>query len=124
MKAWTDRLMEQQTPPARDARAEEALRRLQRGHDLQTASASRTLEVYWPWTFVAVDTTAGSVTLTLPAARTMTGYELKVKKMVAANTLTLDGDVSEPIDGATTLAWTTQYQSFTLICDGSTWHVV
>lgn len=62
-----------------------------------------------------VDTTAGSVTVNLPPARTVPGHEYRVKKTVAANTVTLDADGSDTIDGAGTLAWTTQYQSYTIV---------
>lgn len=51
---------------------------------------------------VLVDTTAGSVTMTLPPARN--GRELIFKKMVAANNMILDGDGAETIDGSATLS--------------------
>ncbi len=68
-----------------------------------------------------VDTSAGSVTLTLPAASTVRGQWFEVKKLTAANTLTLDPAGSETIDGAATLAWTAQYQCYTVYSDGTTW---
>jgi hypothetical protein len=91
---------------------------------VQSISATAALTLLAPQTAVLVDTTSGSVTLTLPAAGTVTGARLEVKKMVAANTLTLDGNASETIDGAATLAWTTQYQSYSLISTGTTWVIV
>ena len=60
-----------------------------------------------------VSTSGGGVTLTLPVARTVLGRVYKVKKMSAdANVVTLDGNGSETIDGAATVTWTTQYQSY------------
>lgn len=59
-----------------------------------------------------VDTTSGSVTVSLPAAASCPGKQFHVKKLVAANTLTLDAAGADTIDGAGTLAWTTQYQSY------------
>lgn len=64
-----------------------------------------------------VTTSGGNVTITLPAASTLPGKRFHVKKMDAANTLTLSGD----IDGAASLAWTTQYQSYSLVsCETAT----
>lgn len=71
-----------------------------------------------------VDTTGGSVTLTLPAAGTVRGQWFVVKKLVAANTVTLDGASAETIDGAATLAFTTQYQAVTIYSDGTEWWTI
>lgn len=73
---------------------------------------------------VLVDTTGGSVTLTLPRAATVRGQWFVFKKLIAANTLTLDGADAETIDGAATLAWTTQYQSYTIYSDGTEWWTI
>jgi len=73
---------------------------------------------------VLVNTTSGSVTVTLPAAADCKGRVYQFKKTVAANTVTLDPAGTETIDGAATLAWTTQYQSYTLCSDGSGWHII
>jgi hypothetical protein len=75
-----------------------------------TASATLTAED----DTILADTTSGSVTLTLPPAASMLDRCLTVKKMAAANTVTLDGDGGETIDGAATLAWTAQYGTYTL----------
>lgn len=61
-----------------------------------------------------VDTTGGGVTVTLPEAKLYRGRRFTIKKMVAANTLTIDGAGAETIDGSATLAVTTQYTSYTL----------
>lgn len=72
-----------------------------------------------------VDATAGAVTVTLPAAASSSGRVLYVKKTDASgNAVTLDGNASETIDGATTLAIATQYQSYTVICDGTGWWII
>jgi hypothetical protein len=71
-----------------------------------------------------VTTTGGSVTVTLPPAGQVRGRFFYFKKLTAANTLTLDGDGSETIDGATTLAWTTQYRAYKLYSDGTSWHII
>lgn len=63
---------------------------------------------------VLVDTTGGSVTVTLPPAARSPGKWYWIKKMTAANTLTVQRAGSDTIDGATTLAWTTQYKVYAL----------
>lgn len=73
---------------------------------------------------VLVDTTGGSVTVTLPPAATNLGRRFTVKKLIAANTLTLDGNGSETIDGAATVALTTRYAARTVQSDGTAWHIV
>jgi hypothetical protein len=68
----------------------------------------------------------GAWTLTLPAAATAgDGFVIAVKKTdSSANAVTIDGDGSETIDGATTLTLPVQYMGVVLRCDGSNWHVV
>lgn len=64
-------------------------------------------------------------TITLPAASTSTGKVLTIKKTdsTAANIITIDGNASETIDGATTQALTSQYESMKITCDGSNWQI-
>jgi uncharacterized protein HemX len=72
-----------------------------------------------------VDATAAPVSVDLPAAASSNGYWLTVKKTDAsANAVTLDGNASETIDGATTYALSAQYDSVTVRCDGSEWFIV
>ena len=70
------------------------------------------------------DAASGSFSINLPAASTADGVEYTFKKTTASNTVTLDANSSETIDGATTLAMTTQWTSVTLHCDGSAWYSV
>ena len=100
------------------------MRRIRTGFDLRTITVSETLQLFWPWTLLLVDSTAGSVTITLPAAQDSKGYTVQVKKLIAANTVTLDAYSAELIDGAATLAWTTQYQSYFIVCDGTGWVIL
>jgi hypothetical protein len=75
---------------------------------------------------VLVDASSGAVTITLPAVASVDdGYETTVKKTDAtANTVTLDGNASETIDGATTLVLSVEDESATLRGDQSAWYVV
>jgi hypothetical protein len=69
-------------------------------------------------------TSGGNVTITLYAASGNSGNIVHVKKLVAANSLIIDGNSSEQIDGATTQTITAQYTCLTLCCDGSNWHII
>jgi hypothetical protein len=70
--------------------------------------------------------TASGFTLALPVALSNDGRCLVIKRCDANPhfTITIDGDGSETIDGALTIALTAQYQCVTLICDGFNWWVV
>lgn len=70
------------------------------------------------------DTTSAGFTVLLPPAPENRGRRFTIKKLIAANTLTLDGNGSETIDGATTKAWTTQYTAYTVQSDGTQWWIV
>lgn len=71
---------------------------------------------------IEVDTTSGSVTLALPA---LSGVAQNVPysfiKTVAANSLVLDGNSSETVDGASTKTLTAQYARVDLVYDGTQW---
>ena len=73
---------------------------------------------------ILVDTTSGSVTVTLPPALGRKGRRFTAKKLIAANTMTLAGAGSDTIDGAGTVGITTQYASRTVQSDDANWHVV
>jgi hypothetical protein len=64
-------------------------------------------------------------TVTLPAAATAgDGFRVSLKKTDSSvNAVTIDGNASETIDGALTVAMGNQYDAFDLICDGSNWHI-
>lgn len=64
----------------------------------------------------------GNITINLPAASS--GAEIKVKKIDAsANTITLDGNLAETIDGQLTSELDIQWESFTIKSDGSNWFI-
>lgn len=85
-------------------------------------------ETSGPYTIVATDylvcgdTTGGSFTVNLPATPTA-GDSYAIKKMVAANTLTFSGNGNN-IDGAASLAITTQYTSVTVMYNGTEWSII
>lgn len=73
---------------------------------------------------INVDATAGAVTLTLTAAATLgDGFWCYVRKAdSSANGVTIDPNAAETINGAATLALSTQYDMRLIVCDGTTWH--
>jgi hypothetical protein len=74
---------------------------------------------------VVYNATGGASTVTLPAAASSANVKITVKKTDAsANTVTVDANLSETIDGATTAVVGTQYTSLTFVCDGSAWHII
>lgn len=106
--------------PATESSINRELSRLDRSGVI-TLTASATIRP--EHSIVLANTTSGSVTVTLPPARDCKGREYKFKKLVAANTMTLDAYGSETIDGAATQAATTQYGSFVIVSDGTGWHI-
>lgn len=73
---------------------------------------------------ILCDAAAGTFTVTLPAAASLPGHIYTVKKTTAANTVTVDGNSSETIDGATTVDLTTQYSGIVIQSDAANWHVI
>lgn len=77
-------------------------------------------------TVYLVDCTSGDITFTLPAAADFPmGIPLHFKKIDnTANSLTIDGNGSETIDGDTTLIITDQYDAPAIITDGANWWII
>lgn len=74
---------------------------------------------------VLCDGSISGWTLTLPTAASAKGRLLIVKALsVSGGNITIDGNGSETIDGATTLVISTAYRAVTLCSDGSSWHVL
>jgi hypothetical protein len=75
---------------------------------------------------IKVDASGAARTITLLAAATAgDGFTLEIKKTdSSANLVTIDGNASETIDGATTVILAGQNGSVRLICDGSNWHAI
>lgn len=75
--------------------------------------------------FVTVDCTGGNVVLTLPAVSGNAGKEFVIKRLDnSINTITIDANASELIDGALTLVILTQFIAKRIICDGSSWSIL
>ncbi len=73
---------------------------------------------------ILCDTSGGSFTITLPATSGIkTIYHIK-KTDSSGNTITVDADGSETIDGSLTKVINIQYDSMMIVSDGSNWHIV
>ncbi len=74
---------------------------------------------------ILCDASTGAFTITLPAAAGRTGRMYYIKKIdSSANAVTIDGNASETIDGGLTAVLTVQFESVTIVCDGSNWHIL
>ena len=71
---------------------------------------------------VNVNATSGAAIITFYAASGNTGKIITVKKTdSSANTVTLDGNASETLEGSLTVVLAAQYDSATFVCDGTNW---
>lgn len=74
---------------------------------------------------VLCDASGGAFTVTLPKAATNKGKVLVVKKIDAGvNAVTIDGNGSETIEGAATVALSARWASRTVQSDGSNWIIL
>lgn len=69
--------------------------------------------------------TSAPIAITLPAAAVGGGQMYTIKKTdVSANNVTVQTTSGQLIDGSTTYVLGLQYQSVTVVSDGSAWHVI
>lgn len=67
----------------------------------------------------------GAFALTMPAASTVSGRVYNFKKIdSSSNYITIQADGAETIDGSNTLDLTAQYESATLVSDGTAWYII
>lgn len=74
---------------------------------------------------ILVDATSGAVTINLPAASSVVGIEYIVKKIDGSvNAVTIDGNGSETIDGATTKVLNSQWEITKLQATSGGWYII
>jgi len=74
---------------------------------------------------ILCDATGGGFTVTLPAASGIVGREYIIKKIdSSANSVKVDGNGSETLDGVTDVDLYDQYELVKVMCDGSNWHIL
>lgn len=72
-----------------------------------------------------VDCTGGAITVTLPPAADCTSREYVIKKSdVSGNTITIEGDGAETIDGALNKTVSNQYNYYAVKSNGSAWYII
>ncbi len=93
------------------------------GFALRSITSARTLDAT-DYTILG-DATGAAFTVTLPAVASNAGRVYIVKKIDAsANSLTIDGNASETIDGAATLDLTAQWAHVMIQSSGTAWSVI
>lgn len=76
-------------------------------------------------TVILCDATSGNITITLPPVASLSGKIFHIKKLNSnSNSVTIDGDGSETIDGDLTQIITSQYDNVMIVCDGLAWYVI
>lgn len=83
-------------------------------------SSTSNLVVTWPLSLVGVNTSGGAVSLTLPRAADVSGFEIAIKRTAGASTLTMLAAVGDTIDGSGSLT----SNAVRLISTGSSWIAV
>ena len=74
---------------------------------------------------ITVDATLAASTINLLTAANRTGQQIIIKKIdVSANTVTIDPSGAQTIDGSATNVLSSQYDSITLVSDGTNWIIV
>ncbi len=74
---------------------------------------------------ILADATSGAFTVTLPVAALAKNLMFDIKKIdSSSNIVTLDGDGSEEIDGATTFDLLGEDESVRIICNGTAWFIL
>ena len=89
-------------------------------YDIATITGATTLGT---GNYTVLCNSASAFTVTLPAAASNTGRRYHIKN-INTGIITVDGDGSETIDGATTATLATQFEAITIMCDGSNWHIL
>jgi hypothetical protein len=73
---------------------------------------------------IIADATAGAITMTLPPAALVPGRIYVFKRINAgANAVIVDGYAAETIDGAATHTLSPQWNSITIISNGTAWFI-
>lgn len=91
---------------------------------ISTITSNFTITIGNYYTLLA-DATSGGITATLPTASSASGRIYVLKKIDSSvNTVTIDGNGSELIDGATTQVIAVQWASLTIQSNGTAWYII
>lgn len=76
-------------------------------------------------TVIFADATSGNVTITLPTASSNSGYRFYIKRIDnSGNTCSVVRSGSDTIDGQTSVTISGQYDSYTIVSNGSLWYII
>ena len=73
---------------------------------------------------ILCDGTGGAFTVTLPTALSMRNRGIYIKKIDAANNITVDGAGAEKIDGAATQVLDAQWEMIGIVSNGTAWYII
>lgn len=74
---------------------------------------------------ILCDAVGGSMTINLPSSVGLSGRMYNIKKVDAsANTVTIDANGGQLVDGAATKVITAQYESYTIQSDNANWSII
>jgi len=74
---------------------------------------------------ILCDASSGVFTITLPASAGVKGRQYTIKKTDSSqNSIAIDGNAAETIDGQATKSLNLQYESITIQSDGSNWFII
>jgi len=93
--------------------------------DLPYVSVSANTTTTSSQCFVDVDASGAGRTITLPSAATLTsGFTYIIRKLDSSNnTVVIDPNSTQTIDGVTTYTLTKQYETVTLVSNGTNWDI-
>lgn len=95
------------------------------GIDLEYTNTSSDINLDEGDCFIAVSASGAARTVNLPAISGALGRIYIIKKIdVTANTVTIDGNGAETIDGAATVTVALQYQTAIIVGGSSEWHKI
>ncbi len=90
---------------------------------VHTITSNTTLTINHHYVFA--NASSGNITITLPPASSSKGREYVIKKIdSSSNSVIIDPNGNELIEGALTYSLTSQNQSVKIVCDGTQWWIV
>ena len=77
------------------------------------------------WYHYSVDASSGAVTINLPALSTLSdGDEIRIKLRDASNSLTINADGAETIDGSNSQTLSVAYSAITFVVGSAEWEII
>lgn len=89
----------------------------------QTGSSLTVSSQPTPITYLC-DTSSNSITANLPSAATSKGLVRYFKKIHASNTMTIEGDSTDQVEGGNNVAVTDNLDARNIVCNGTAWYVL